>query len=93
MKQLRIIIIVLLILIQYPLWLGKGSWLSVWDLHKKIVAQEKRNLSLHQKNQKLQADLDDLEHGYDAVEEHARNELYMIKQDEVFIQYPPTKAE
>lgn len=87
MSQLRVVLIVLLILIQYPLWFGKGGWLSVNALNKQIEAQEGQNHLLAQDNQKIQADIDDLQEGTEAIEEHARRELNMIKQDEVFVQF------
>lgn len=92
MPQLRIVLIILLILIQYPLWFGKGGWLSVWASHKQIEAQEAQNRLLAQENQKIQADIDDLKKGTEAIEEHARRELNMIKQNEIYIQYPQQVA-
>lgn len=88
MPQLRIVLIALLILIQYPLWFGKGGWLSVNAFNKQIEAQEAKNRLLAQENQKIQADIDDLKDGTDAIEEHARRELNMIRQNEIYIQYP-----
>ncbi len=87
MKTLRIILLVLIILIQFPLWLGQGSWSNVLRLESKVARQQTDNLALKQKNQKIQAELDDLADGTDVVEGYARKELEMGKQDEVFIQY------
>lgn len=87
MKHLRIIFIVLLVLIQYPLWLGQASWFRVWDLHRKINLQESQNQQLRARNQALDAEVEDLKKGLAAIEEYARRELDMIKHDEVFIQY------
>jgi cell division protein FtsB len=76
----------LLVLIQYPLWLGKGGWLRVWDMNRQVEAQKETNRQLAVRNAGLDAEVQDLKQGLDAVEERARVELGMIKQDEVFYQ-------
>ena len=43
MRAVTLILVVLLLLLQYPLWLGKGSWLKVWDLHRQVEAQQQAN--------------------------------------------------
>lgn len=73
-------------LIQYPLWYGKGSWLKVWELDKEVKAARQTNLELQNRNLILEAEVNDLKQGYDAIEERARSELGMIKQDEIFFQ-------
>jgi len=85
-KALTLIFVVLIALLQYPLWLGKGSWLRVWNLNQKIEAQKKINVSYKLRNDALQAEVRDLKQGNAAIEERARSELGMIKQDEVFYQ-------
>jgi len=72
--------------LQYPLWLGKGSWLRVWDLNRQITEQKDKNAVLKARNDTLDAEVRDLKQGYAAIEERARNELGMVKQDEVFYQ-------
>lgn len=86
MKTLTLIFVILIALLQYPLWLGKGSWLRVWDLNQKITEQKSRNTELKQRNDTLDAEVHDLKQGNAAIEERARSELGMIKQDEVFYQ-------
>ena len=76
----------LLVLIQYPLWLGKGGWLRVWDLDKQVQQAQKKNDELKARNAKLESEVEDLKQGTGSVEERARYELGMIKQNEVFIQ-------
>src|SRR6476620_8905880 len=76
----------LLILVQFPLWLGKGGWLRVWDLDQQVVAAQKKNDDLRARNGKLASEVQDLKDGTGAVEERARYELGMIKQDEIFVQ-------
>lgn len=97
MKYLGYVLLILLVLIQYPLWLGKGGWLRVWDMNHQVEAQKDTNRQLAVRNAGLDAEVRDLKQGLDAVEERARVELGMIKQDEVFYQIidkskPPAAA-
>ena len=77
---------VLIALLQYPLWLGKGSWLRVWNVNQQISDQKDKNISYKQRNETLNAEVRDLKQGNAAIEERARTELGMIKEDEVFYQ-------
>jgi cell division protein FtsB len=86
MKFLGLALVVLIALIQYPLWLGKGSWLRVLEVDQLIKAQRDKNAKLLARNQLLDAEVRDLKQGVEAIEERARSELGMIKQDEVFFQ-------
>lgn len=85
-RLVTLILAVLLLLLQYPLWLGKGSWLKVWDLHRRVVAQQQVNQQTRARNALLDAEVRDLKQGTEAVEERARSELGMIKRDEMFFQ-------
>ncbi len=94
MKALTLIFVILIALLQYPLWLGKGSWLRVWDLNRQISEQQEKNNGLKARNDTLNAEVLDLKSGRAAIEERARSELGMVKQDEVFYQVlenTPTK--
>ena len=86
MKYLPHTLIALIIAIQYPLWMGKGSWLKVWEFSKQVDQQKAKNVQLATRNAGLDAEVRDLKQGIDAVEERARVELGMIKSDEVFYQ-------
>ncbi len=86
MKYLTYVLFGLLVLIQYPLWLGKGGWLRVWDMNRQVETQKETNRQIAVRNAGLDAEVQDLKQGLDAVEERARVELGMIKQDEVFYQ-------
>jgi cell division protein FtsB len=85
-KALTLIFVILIALLQYPLWLGKGSWLRVWDLSRQLSTQQEKNSALKARNETLDAEVRDLKSGRAAIEERARSELGMIKQDEVFYQ-------
>ena len=86
MKALTLIFVILIALLQYPLWLGKGSWLRVWNVNQQISQQKEKNIAAKQRNETLNAEVRDLKQGSAAIEERARTELGMIKQDEVFYQ-------
>jgi len=85
-KALTLIFVILIALLQYPLWLGKGSWLRVWNVNQQIEDQKKINKAYQQRNETLGAEVRDLKQGSAAIEERARSELGMVKQDEVFYQ-------
>lgn len=86
MRLILLSLAALLLLIQYPLWLGKGGWLRVWDLDKQVSAAQEKNEQLIERNAKLNSEVQDLRDGTGAVEERARYELGMIKGDEIFVQ-------
>jgi cell division protein FtsB len=86
MKVLAGILGALIVLIQYPLWLGKGGWLRAWELERQVAGQEATNLGLEARNRALDAEVRDLKQGLEAIEERARYELGMIRPGEVFFQ-------
>ena len=86
MRYLSYILLGLLVLIQYPQWIGKGGWLRVWDMSRQVEAQKDTNRQLAARNDGLDAEVKDLKQGLEAVEERARVELGMIKPNEVFYQ-------
>lgn len=82
------VLVALIVLLQYPLWLGKGGWLRVWDLDRQVAAQREVNQKLETRNAGLDAEVRDLKTGFDAIEERARFELGLVKEGEVFVQVP-----
>ncbi len=94
MRLITIILATLLLLIQYPLWFGKGGWLRVWELDRQVTATQQKNDDLKERNAKLESEVRDLKEGTAATEERARYELGMIKEGETFIQIidPSKKA-
>ena len=86
MKVLAGALATLLVALQYPLWVGKGSWMRVWELDRQLAAQHEVNVRLKAPNDALDAEVRDLKQGLDAIEEHARLDLGMVKNDEVFYQ-------
>lgn len=87
MRALSILLVALLALIQYPLWLGKGSWLRVWELDRQLSIQRQANHKHELRNSALESDVRDLKLGFVAIEEIARYELGMVRSDEIFVQF------
>ena len=86
MRLILICLTALLILIQYPLWLGKGGWLRVWDLSRQLDSALAKEQELKARNDKLASEVQDLKEGTGAVEERARYELGLVKDGEIFVQ-------
>ena len=86
MRLILIVLTALLVMIQYPLWLGKGGWLRVWDLSRQVDTALEKEQELRQRNEKLAGEVQDLKEGTGAVEERARYELGMVKEGEIFVQ-------
>ena len=86
MRWLALAFGVLIVALQYPMWLGKGGWLQVREYDRQLTSQREANARLKVRNDALDADVRDLKTGFEAIEERARAELGMIRQDEVFFQ-------
>ena len=86
MRLVPLMLVVFLIAIQFPLWLGKGGWMKVRDAERQLQSQKKINTDLQARNAKLAAEVKDLKEGAGAVEERARYELGMLKEGEAFVQ-------
>src|SRR5438552_5976604 len=71
------------------MWLGKGSWLQVRAYDRQLTQQRDANAKLKARNDALDAEVRDLKTGFEAIEERARSELGMVRQDEVFFQMQP----
>ena len=86
MRLLLLVLVALAGLIQYPLWMGRGGWLSVWDMQEHVATQRGINEGLRARNVALLAEIDDLRTGTEASEERARAEMGMMRQGELFVQ-------
>ena len=89
MRWLALVFAALIVALQYPMWLGKGGWLQVREYDRALAEQREQNAQLKARNEALDADVRDLKTGSEAIEERARSELGMIRQDEVFFQLQP----
>jgi cell division protein FtsB len=92
LRILGAILVGLIVLIQYPLWLGKGGWLTAWRLENKLDTEKVKNAKLEVRNAALAAEVRDLKQGTEAIEERARSEMGMVRADEVFFQFVPDKT-
>ncbi len=86
MKWIAAILFILLLALQYKLWVGQGSLAEVSRLKQAIEQQTATNAKQRERNDALDAEVQDLKKGVEAIEERARSELGMIKQDETFFQ-------
>lgn len=84
MRALNIALVILLAGMQYRLWHGPGSWAQIAALQDDIDKQREHNSHLVARNQMLAGEVLSLKSGYEAIEEHARNDLGMIKRSETF---------
>ena len=75
----------LLALLQYQLWLGRGSWPQVQAYRQQLAEQTRSNELARQQNQQLTSEVHDLEGGMTMVEEIARYELGLLRPNEVFV--------
>lgn len=91
-RVLTVVFAGLIVLLQYPLWLGKGGWARVWELDRQHQQQQQRNLRLAERNGGLESEVRDLRQGLHAIEERARYELGMVRPDEVFVQFNTAPA-
>ncbi|MCK5308782.1 MAG: cell division protein FtsB [Gammaproteobacteria bacterium] len=86
MKKLLILLVILLVYLQLNLWFGDDGLQEVWRLHKDVERQSQENSELRERNEALDAEVLDLQQGLEAIEEHAREDLGMIKEGETFYQ-------
>jgi len=86
MKALLIIFTLLLVLLIGRLWVGPGSYPDLWRLEDRTVIQEQENNAKQEEIDKIQAELDDVSSGKEALEERARSELGMTKKGETFFE-------
>lgn len=86
MKWLMAILVILLLLLQTRVWVGDGSLAEVHRLSQELEQQQEKNRKLRERNLALEAEVKDLKQGLESVEERARSELGMTREDETFYQ-------
>jgi cell division protein FtsB len=84
MKLLWTIMVVVILLLQVRLWVGEGSFAHVWALEQSIAEQREENAELATRNERLYAEVRNLRNEQGAVEERARMNLGLIREDETF---------
>lgn len=93
MRWTIVLLLMLILLLQWPLWLGDEGWLEVKELRESVLKQQTENTSLEERNRALEAEVEDLRSGTDAVEERARRDLGMIMEGELFFLLVPPQAD
>lgn len=88
MRLVLLIIVLLLIAVQHRLWLGRGGLTEVVALRESKAQLKAEVEQQRARNATLAADVQDLKSGTEAIEERARSELGMIREGEVFYQFP-----
>jgi cell division protein FtsB len=91
-RRLAAILAMLLLAIQWPLWFGRGGWLRVWDLQRQLDSQRSDNTALDARNAAQAAELRSLDQGREAIEERAREDLHLMRRDELFFQQLPAAS-
>lgn len=84
MKPFVIVLTLTLLALQYKLWFGEGSVMTVRELQQQLKQQQVANQKARHTNQQLDAQIADLKNGSEALEEKARYELGMVKQGETY---------
>ena len=91
MRSLLVILLLVLIALQVKMWFGEGGYRDVKRLAVRVEEQARENEVLALRNRELQAEVEDLRQGLHAVEERARSELGMVKENEEFYQVVPVE--
>jgi cell division protein FtsB len=89
MRLLALVLAAILVGLQGPLWFGRGGFLRVRDLSQQLEQQKAATAKLEARTRAFEAEVRDLKTGTEALEERARSDLGMIKQDEIFFQLAP----
>ena len=83
-RILLLVLLLLMVAMQYRLWVGDGGWAEVANLRGQIEVLSESNMVLNTRNQALEAEVKSLKTGDDAMEERARSDLGMVKKEEDF---------
>ncbi|MBN3859548.1 cell division protein FtsB [Neisseriaceae bacterium PsAf] len=89
MKFIAIFLLVCVIFLQYNIWTGKGGWKDFSSIGTELAQLEEQNKELQVRNDAMQAEIDDLKSGSDAIAETARKDLGFIHNDEIYYQIIP----
>ncbi len=84
-RWVSLILLLMLAGLQLKLWVS-GGMRDVWRIELAVQHQQDENAKQQTRNEQLAAEVSDLKEGAEAIEERARSELGMVKNDEVFYQ-------
>jgi cell division protein FtsB len=85
-RLVAVMLLALLGVLHGQLWWGRGSVPQVNGLREDLIVQNQANAQAQQRNEQLANEVRDLREGLDMVEEMARQELGMVKPNEIFVQ-------
>jgi len=91
MKWLAAALLVVVLGLQYRLWLSGDGVRELARLSETVERQKSENAELEARNQQMIAEVSDLKAGMAAIEERARSELGMIGRNETFYQVVPAR--
>ena len=86
MKILIFGLLGLFLILQYKLWFSDDGLVRMFHLKHMIASNTGKNVELKKNNNALRADIETLKKGGSSIENHARNDLGMIKKGETFYQ-------
>lgn len=89
MKWLAAVLGIIVLLLQYRLWMSVDGARELSRLESAVAAQRTDNQRLTDRNAQLAAEVRDLKKGVTALEERARSDLGMIASNETFYQVVP----
>ena len=81
-----LVLVLLLILLQYSIWTGRGSVGQVAELQKNLTELREKNQQTEAEILRLRSEIHDLQEGLSIVEEKARYEMGLVKPNEIFVQ-------
>lgn len=91
MKWLAAALLLIVVVLQYRIWLSEDGVRELDRLGSAVSAQRAQNDQLLERNRQLAAEVRDLKSGMAALEERARSDLGMISGNETFYQVVPPR--
>ncbi|MEY4762023.1 MAG: cell division protein FtsB [Pseudomonadota bacterium] len=90
MKWLAFALLAVVAATQYRLWLSDSGLRGVAQLQDSVASQKAENERLAVRNRQLAEEVRDLKQGFEALEEHARSDLGLVANNEVYYQVVPS---
>jgi cell division protein FtsB len=87
MRGVTLVLIALFGLVHVELWFGHSGVPRVMELRAQMAEQQALNEQARARNERLQAEVTDLQTGREIIEEKARAELGMVRPNELLVQY------
>ncbi|MFP5486455.1 MAG: FtsB family cell division protein [Gammaproteobacteria bacterium] len=85
------LLIALLLVLHAQLWFGRGSVPQVQQMRQELATLDQANRDARLRNEQIASEVNDLREGLDMVEELARQDLGMVKPNEIFVQIAHAK--